>query len=234
MIAWLDDTPRFPPLSHATREPNGLLAAGGDLSRERLLAAYHLGIFPWTMPGEPLLWWSPDPRMVLRPADLHVPTSLGKVIRNRPYRVAFDTDFAGVMRGCAAPRRDTDQTWISDEMIAAYTDLHAAGYAHSAECYIDGQLAGGLYGVAIGNMFYGESMFAIRPDASKIAFVHLVRYLQQQGFGLIDCQMHTAHLARFGAAEVPRATFTADLSQLVRQTRKPGRWHYNDENPGAP
>lgn len=232
MIAWLDQSLRFPPLNTALREPNGLLAAGGDLSRSRLLAAYHLGIFPWTMPGEPLLWWSPDPRMVLKPADLHVPVSLGKVLRNKPYRIAFDTQFEAVMRGCAAPRKDTDQTWISEEMIAAYVDLHTAGYAHSAECYIDNDLVGGLYGVALGNMFYGESMFARRPDASKLAFVHLVHALKEQGFGLIDCQMHTEHLARFGAAEVPRALFTAALSQLVRQERQPGLWHYNYQNPG--
>ena len=233
MIAWLDHTLRFPPLAKALRDPNGLLAAGGDLSRARLLAAYHIGVFPWTMPGEPLLWWSPDPRMVLAPSQLHVPTSLGKVLRNKPYQVAFDVDFAGVMQGCAAPRRDTDQTWISDEMVAAYCDLHDAGYAHSAECYMDGELVGGLYGVAIGNMFYGESMFARRPDASKLAFVHLVHYLKEQGFGLIDCQMHTEHLARFGASEMPRPDFMAILSQLVSQPRAPGHWQYNYQNPGS-
>ncbi|WP_035053382.1 leucyl/phenylalanyl-tRNA--protein transferase [Andreprevotia chitinilytica] len=230
MIAWLEGTAAFPPLSHALAEPNGLLAAGGDLSPERLLAAYRRGIFPWFMPGEPILWWSPNPRMTLTPADLRIPRSLAKVIRNRPYEVKFDTAFEAVMHGCAAPRGDVAATWISDEMIAGYAALHRAGYAHSIECWIDGQLAGGLYGVAIGKMFYGESMFARVADASKIAFVHLVRWLQAQGFGLIDCQMHTDHLARFGAVEIPRDSFMARLDQLAAEPHLPGPWRYDYRN----
>ncbi|BCL75887.1 leucyl/phenylalanyl-tRNA--protein transferase [Jeongeupia sp. HS-3] len=226
MIAWLDHSLRFPPLAHALAEPNGLLAAGGDLAPQRLLAAYRAGIFPWYMPDEPILWWSPSPRMVLVPAELYVGRSLAKVIRHRDYEVRFDTAFAAVMAGCAAPRGGGHGTWISDEMRAGYGQLHDQGYAHSAECWIDGELAGGLYGVAIGRMFYGESMFARAPDASKMAFVHLVRWLQQQGFGLIDCQMRTDHLARFGGREIPRDEFIVRLKSLTAQPELPGPWYY--------
>ncbi|GHD68351.1 leucyl/phenylalanyl-tRNA--protein transferase [Jeongeupia chitinilytica] len=226
MIAWLDETLRFPPLAHALAEPNGLLAAGGDLGAARLLAAYRSGIFPWYMPDEPILWWSPDPRMVLVPDELHVGRSLAKVIRHRTYEVRFDTAFDAVMAGCAAPRGHEHGTWISDDIRAGYGELHRQGLAHSAECWIDGQLAGGLYGVAIGRMFYGESMFARAPDASKIAFVHLVRWLQGQGFGLIDCQMRTDHLARFGGREIPRDDFLARLRKLTAQPDVPGPWLY--------
>ncbi|KAF0813019.1 Leucyl/phenylalanyl-tRNA--protein transferase [Andreprevotia sp. IGB-42] len=230
MIAWLEGGAPFPPLAHALVEPNGLLAAGADLGPARLLAAYRQGIFPWYMPGEPILWWSPDPRMVLVPGDIHVPRSLAKVIRHRHYTVTFDTAFAPVMRGCAGQRNGESATWISDDILAGYTRLHRLGYAHSAECWMDGQLVGGLYGVAIGKMFYGESMFARAPDASKIAFVHLVRWLAEQGFGLIDCQMHTAHLARFGAHEIPRADFIARLEKLIAEPQLAGPWHYHVEN----
>ncbi|WP_432719653.1 leucyl/phenylalanyl-tRNA--protein transferase [Jeongeupia wiesaeckerbachi] len=226
MIAWLDASLRFPPLAHALVEPNGLLAAGGDLSAARLLAAYRAGIFPWYMPDEPILWWSPDPRMVLVPDDLHVGRSLAKVLRHRAYEVRFDTAFDAVMAGCAGPRDAEHGTWISDAIRAGYGELHRLGFAHSAECWIDGELAGGLYGVAIGRMFYGESMFARAPDASKIAFVHLVRWLQRQGFGLIDCQMRTEHLARFGADEIPRGDFLARLEKLTAQPDVPGPWLY--------
>ncbi|AOY00006.1 leucyl/phenylalanyl-tRNA--protein transferase [Jeongeupia sp. USM3] len=226
MIAWLDRTLRFPPLEHALADPNGLLAAGGDLGAGRLLAAYRAGIFPWYMPGEPILWWSPDPRMVLVPDELYVGRSLAKVIRHRPYEVRFDTAFDAVMQGCAAPRGADHGTWISDEIRAGYGELHDLGHAHSAECWMDGELVGGLYGVAIGRMFYGESMFARAPDASKIAFVHLVRWLRHQGFGLIDCQMRTDHLARFGGREVPRADFVARLRKLTAQPDLPGPWLY--------
>ncbi|WP_028452055.1 leucyl/phenylalanyl-tRNA--protein transferase [Chitinilyticum aquatile] len=226
MIAWLDHTLSFPPLSQAMREPNGLLAAGGDLHPLRLLAAYRQGIFPWFMPDEPILWWSPDPRMVLFPDELHVPRSLEKTLRNRPYEIRCDTAFAEVMAACAAPRDRHGGTWITPAMRAAYEALHQQGYAHSAECWIDGELAGGLYGVAIGKMFYGESMFAFRPDASKMAFVHLVRWLQARGFPLIDCQMHTAHLARFGAREIGRAEFVQRLQLACAMPEPPGAWHY--------
>ncbi|WP_028454440.1 leucyl/phenylalanyl-tRNA--protein transferase [Chitinilyticum litopenaei] len=227
MIAWLDHTLRFPPVDTALRDPEGLLAAGGDLHPQRILAAYRLGIFPWFMPGEPILWWSPDPRMVLHTAELHVPRSLAKVLRNHAYEVRFDSAFAEVLAGCAAPRDAHGATWITDEMRAAYLALHHGGHAHSAECWIDGQLAGGLYGVAIGRMFYGESMFARQADASKIAFVHLVRWLAQQGVTLIDCQMHTAHLARFGARPIPRQRFVEHLQQACATGPLPERWQYH-------
>jgi leucyl/phenylalanyl-tRNA--protein transferase len=226
VIPWLDQSLQFPALSTALQEPNGLLAAGGDLSPRRVLAAYTQGIFPWFMPDEPILWWSPDPRMVLFPQELHIPKSLDKVLRNRAYEVRFDTDFSAVMQGCAAPRDGEPATWISEDICASYGALHRAGWAHSAECWIDGELAGGLYGIAIGKMFYGESMFARKPDASKIAFVHLVQFLRQQGFGLIDCQMRTDHLARFGAREIGRDEFITRLKGLTAQAHLAGPWSY--------
>ncbi|WP_028445595.1 leucyl/phenylalanyl-tRNA--protein transferase [Chitinimonas koreensis] len=227
MIPWLGRALQFPPVETALAEPNGLLAAGGDLVPERLLLAYRHGIFPWFAPGEPILWWSPDPRMVLIPAELHVGRSLIKNLRHKPYEVRFDSAFRTVMERCAAtPRPGQDGTWIVPEMVDAYCRLHELGWAHSAECWMDGELAGGLYGVAIGRMFYGESMFALRPDASKLAFVHLVRWLEQAGFGMIDCQMATRHLARFGGRELDRADFLARLRPLVAADAAPGRWRY--------
>ena len=220
-LAVLDaDTP-FPPASHALTEPNGLLAVGGDLGPQRLLDAYSLGIFPWFSNGEPVLWWSPDPRMVLYPAELRISRSLAKSLKSGklqagPYEVRFDTAFTDVMRACSAVARPgQDGTWIDESMITAYTQLHQAGYAHSAETWINGQLAGGLYGVAIGRMFYGESMFHHVADASKVAFVRLVQELAAKGFGLIDCQMKTPHLASFGAREIPRKDFLQQLAKLV-------------------
>ncbi|MBE9610671.1 leucyl/phenylalanyl-tRNA--protein transferase [Chitinilyticum piscinae] len=226
MIPWLDHSLQFPPLAQALREPNGLLAAGGDLSPARLLLAYRQGIFPWFAPGEPILWWSPSPRMVLHTAELHVPRSLQKVLRNRHYEVRLDTAFARVIAGCAAPRDEAGGSWITREMQAAYLALHQAGHAHCAECWIDGELAGGLYGVAIGRMFYGESMYTSRPDASKIAFVHLVCWLRERGFAMIDCQMRTHHLARFGAREIPRNDFVAHLERACNVPGLPGPWCY--------
>ncbi len=215
-VAALDAETPFPPLQHALREPNGLLAIGGDLGPRRLLNAYARGIFPWYSPGQPVLWWSPDPRMVLFPEELRVSRSLEKRLRRQDYEIRFDSAFRAVMQACAAtPRPDQDGTWIAPEMIEAYCRLHALGHAHSVETWIAGKLAGGLYGVAIGRMFYGESMFHHVTDASKIAFVHLVRYLRQHGFGMLDCQMNTAHLARFGAREIPRSEFSEKLSQLI-------------------
>jgi len=227
MIPRLNSVLAFPPVESALTTPNGLLCVGGDLSAKRLLAAYRSGIFPWFSPGDPILWWSPNPRMVLYPAELHLPRSLAKVLRNRAYEVRFDTAFAEVMHGCAASQRPgQDGTWITPAIIAGYCELHAQGHAHSAECWMDGELVGGLYGVAIGHMFYGESMFAKRPDASKIAFVHLVRWLAAQGFGLIDCQMRTEHLARFGAREIGREEFLQTLRRLTGQGRPVGPWQY--------
>ena len=224
VIAWLGVETPFPSLASALQEPNGLLAVGGDLSPRRLLDAYRRGIFPWYSEGDPILWWSPDPRMVLLPRELRVTRSLAKTLRNKSYEVRFDTAFDEVVRGCAAPRPNQPGTWISAEMRAAYRRLHELGYAHSVETWVDGALAGGLYGVALGRVFFGESMFARVRDASKIAFVHLVRRLAGEGYLLIDCQMHTPHLASLGAREVPRSQFARRLKDLVDYPRAPGRW----------
>jgi leucyl/phenylalanyl-tRNA--protein transferase len=224
MIRWLRAGEPFPALSQALAEPNGLLAAGGELSAARLVDAYRKGIFPWFSRGQPILWWSPDPRMVLLPPELKVSRSLRKVLRNRTYEVRADADFRQVIAGCAAPRAAQDGTWLGAEMIAAYCELHDNGLAHSIETWVDGELAGGLYGVAIGRMFYGESMFTRMPDASKIALVHLARQLQRWNFGMIDCQMHTRHLAAFGAREIPRAQFMCKLQDLVNCPHLPGKW----------
>jgi leucyl/phenylalanyl-tRNA--protein transferase len=229
MIPWLYDDDPLPPVALALREPNGLLAAGGDLSPERLIDAYSHGVFPWFNEGEPILWWSPDPRMVLFPPELKISRSLRKTLRNRSYEIRFDSAFREVMLGCAAPREEQHGTWISPAMIEAYVRLHELGYAHSAETWIDGKLAGGLYGIAIGHMFYGESMFTRVTDASKLAFVHLVWQLQRWGFGLIDCQMKTAHLASFGAREIPRQDFLQRVSELLKFPHTPGKWHADED-----
>lgn len=229
MIAWLRAGDPFPPVERALQAPNGLLAAGGDLSIGRLLQAYERGIFPWYGEGQPVLWWSPDPRMVLAPSGLVVPRSLRKRLAKRDFEVRADTAFGEVIRACAAPRRNDSGTWITGDMIEAYTRLHEAGYAHSVETWIGGTLAGGLYGVALGRAFFGESMFARRPDASKIALVALARQLERWRFGLIDCQMATAHLARFGAREIPRAAFTRKLADLVNYPHPVTRWRLDDD-----
>jgi len=214
------DTP-FPPLEHALQEPNGLLAIGDALSPQRLLQAYRLGIFPWFSEGEPILWWSPDPRMVLYPQELKISKSLAKRLKKADYEVRMDTAFGQVIQDCSMTMRakpdgtTSNDTWISDEIVLGYTELHRLGYAHSVETWMNGELVGGLYGVAIGKMFYGESMFHHVTDASKIAFVHCVQHLQAQGFGMIDCQMKTSHLASFGAREIPRREFTLRLAELV-------------------
>lgn len=218
-VAALESNTPFPPLSHALKNPNGLIAIGGDLTPQRLLDAYRHGIFPWFSEGEPILWWSPDPRMVLFPPELKISRSLAKRLKRQDYVVRFDTDFRAVMQACSqTPRDGQPGTWIVPEMIDAYCQLHELGYAHSVETWIDGKLVGGLYGVKLGNMFYGESMFHHVTDTSKIAFVHLVRWLQQIDVGMIDCQMHTPHLATFGAREIPRNMFAAKLAELVNST----------------
>lgn len=228
MIPWLTFQDPFPPVTRALAEPNGLLAAGGDLSAPRLLAAYRRGIFPWFNPGEPILWWSPDPRMVLFPAEFKQSRSLRKRLAKPDYQVRADTAFAQVMAACAAPRAGASGTWISRPMIAAYSALHEAGHAHSIETWVQGEhgaeLVGGLYGVALGRAFFGESMFARQTDASKIALAHLVRFLASHDFGVIDCQMNTAHLASLGAREIPRADFSRLLDQLAEQPGLPGKW----------
>jgi leucyl/phenylalanyl-tRNA--protein transferase len=199
----------------ALEQPNGLLAAGGDLSPERLLNAYRHGIFPWFNEDDPILWWSPDPRMVLFPAEFKVSNSLRKTLHKDHFEVRTDTAFERVMRACAAPREGQSGTWILEEMIAAYCELHRRGYAHSVETWMNGELVGGLYGMAIGSMFYGESMFSHRTDASKIAIAHLARQLERHGFGMIDCQMNTPHLASLGAREIPRDEFILRLQELI-------------------
>jgi leucyl/phenylalanyl-tRNA--protein transferase len=217
LIPWLHDNDPFPPLHQASREYNGLLAAGGDLSVPRLLAAYRRGIFPWFNPDEPILWWSPDPRMVLFPAEFKISRSLKKRLARADYAVRVDSAFTRVMRECAAPRDGAAGTWVGEAMIAAYTALHEAGHAHSIETWInqdgDEKLVGGLYGVAIGRVFFGESMFTRQTDASKIALAHLAAWLQMHDFGVIDCQMNTAHLASLGAREIPRAAFAELLDR---------------------
>lgn len=225
MIPWLEGKAPFPALDRALQTPNGLLCAGGDLSPKRLLNAYQHGIFPWYSAGEPILWWSPDPRMVLIPSELHISRSLRRTLRGERYQVKLDSAFAAVIHACAStPRAGQQGTWITHERQHAYWQLFELGIAHSVETWVDEQLVGGLYGLAIGRMFYGESMFARRTDASKIAVSHLARYLAEEGFGMIDCQMSTAHLASLGAREISRATFIENLRELVMQDWQPGRW----------
>ena len=227
-IIWLTGGAPFPSVERALRSPNGLLAAGGDLSVPRLLEAYHHGIFPWFNPGEPVLWWSPDPRMVLIPGEFKISRSLTKTLRNTPYEVRCNTAFERVMRNCAAPRGGHHGTWIHEDMIAAYCALHELGYAHSVEVWmpkkllplqIEGELelelVGGLYGISIGRMFYGESMFSNASNASKIALAHLTVQLERWQFGMIDCQMNTPHLTSLGACEIPRSEFIARLRELI-------------------
>lgn len=225
MIPWLPPEPVFPPASRALRDPDGLLAVGGDLSPERLLAAYRQGIFPWFSPGEPILWWSPDPRMVLFPDELRITRSLAKTLRNADYEIRLDTAFDRIIAACAETSRDGQSgTWITPEMQAAYRRLHALGHAHSVETWQAGRLVGGLYGIALGRAFFGESMFSHRTDASKIALAHLCRFLAAQGFGIIDCQMETAHLASMGARPIPRDEFLARIAACVAAGDAPGRW----------
>ncbi len=224
MISWLGPNDPFPEMDRAMREPNGLLAAGADLSPERLLAAYRRGIFPWFGPGEPILWWSPDPRMVLVPDEFKISRSLAKRLRRGDYEVRFDTAFETVMRACAEPRPGQQGTWIVEEMIQAYGRLHELGYAHSVESWQDGRLVGGLYGMALGRMFFGESMFSRATDASKVALAHLVERLQGLDFGLIDCQMETKHLASMGARPIARQEFVSRAEVLVNLYPVPGKW----------
>jgi leucyl/phenylalanyl-tRNA---protein transferase len=218
----LDHRLWFPPVERAEE---GLLAVGGDLSPERLLLAYASGIFPWYEEGLPILWHSPDPRMVLDVNDLHVPRSLGKAMRRQPYEIRLDTAFTRVMRACGeVPRRGQDGTWVTAEMIEAYARLHDLGFAHSAEAWRGDELVGGLYGVCLGSIFFGESMFARAADASKIAFVTLVGLLAARGVTHIDCQVYTEHLERFGAEEIPRARYLQLLREALERPTLRGRW----------
>jgi leucyl/phenylalanyl-tRNA--protein transferase len=205
-----DPPDSFPPVSRALAEPNGLLAVGGELTTERLLTAYRRGIFPWYGADQPILWWSPDPRAVLVPAEVRVSRSLRKVLRRGRYRLSADIAFEAVVRGCAAPRAGQSGTWITAGMLRAYISLHRLGFAHSLETWLDGELVGGLYGVALGAAFFGESMFSAQADASKVALVALTR----MGFGLIDCQVPSPHLTSMGAVELPRPEFLGLLDAL--------------------
>lgn len=218
MLAWLEPGDPFPPVQRALRRPNGLLAAGADLSIERLLDAYRRGVFPWYSAGQPPLWWSPDPRMVLYCDELKVSRSLGKSLRNKGYELRLDHAFAEVLEGCA---ERPEGTWLGADMKQAYLRLHREGYAHSVETWRGGELVGGLYGVALGRMFFGESMFSRASDASKVALVHLVRLLKAQGFPLVDCQVHTPLLESLGAREIPRAEFLRLLAGLVNYPQPP-------------
>lgn len=224
MIPWLETDTPFPPVESALAEPNGLLAAGADLSPERLLAAYRIGVFPWFGPREPVFWWSPDPRMVLVPDEFKRTRSLVRRLKRRDYEIRVDTAFEAVMRACAEPRPGQQGTWIVEPMVRAYVRLHGLGYAHSFETWQNGRLVAGLYGIAIGRMFYGESMFTRISDGSKLAFAHLVAQLKRWDFGLIDCQMETAHLASLGARAIPRVEFMARLQKLINLEHVPGPW----------
>lgn len=217
----------FPSPQLAPQE--GLLAVGGDLSRERLLLAYRTGIFPWYSENEPIMWWSPDPRLVLYPEQLRVSKSLKKIINKSLFKLTMDQAFDAVINACARSRTEANEgTWIVDEMIVAYCKLHQAGFAHSVEAWQDGKLAGGLYGVSLGRCFFGESMFTRISNASKVAFVALVRYLQELNFDLIDCQVANPHLQSLGATEIPRTRFLAELAQSLKAPTRRGSWTFAD------
>lgn len=228
-LAWIDPGRflPFPPVEQALRDPDGLLAFGGDLSPRRLLMAYRAGVFPWYNQGQPILWWSPDPRSVLFPERLKISRSLRKTLRNTEYEVSLDTAFAEVIAACAAPRDEDGGTWITEDMQRAYLHLHELGHAHSVECRHDGELSGGLYGIAIGGVFFGESMFSRRRDASKIAFAHLVKQLMAWDFRLIDCQVHNAHLQSLGAECIARTEFTRLLGEFRDLPGRGGQWRFD-------
>ena len=224
MIPWLRGDAPFPPLAKALKSPNGLICAGGDLSPGRIVDAYGHGIFPWFSEGDPILWWSPDPRMVLFPDELRVSRSLRRTVARGAYETRFDTAFRDVIEACAAPRDGQGGTWIVPEMVHAYTRLHELGFVHSVESWLDGELAGGLYGMALGKVFFGESMFARAPDASKVALVKLVERLHADGFRVIDCQQSTPHLASLGAREIPRNAFAQLVQESIQYPSAGKRW----------
>ena len=219
----LVEEPIFPPPDYA--DPSGLLAVGGDLSNERLLEAYRLGIFPWYSDDQPILWWSPDPRLVLDLNDFKISRSLRKTLKREVFQVTLDHAFEEVIRACAVvPREAQNGTWITDEMLKAYVNLHGLGYAHSVESWLGGKLAGGLYGVSLGKCFFGESMFHLKTDASKVALAALVEKLKSWDFHFIDSQMTTEHMLRLGAKELPRRIFLKRLQSALRYPTKRGRW----------
>lgn len=221
----------FPPTNEALDEPDGLLAIGGDLGSERLLRAYAAGIFPWYSDGQPILWWAPDPRSTLEPDGVHISRSLAKLIRSGRFETSFDRCFRKVVSACAAPRPPQTATWITPEMNSAYCKLHELGAAHSVECWYDGELCGGLYGVVLGSVFFGESMFSRRRDASKIAFCRLCELLSEWDYRLVDCQIHTPHLQRLGARRVERSHFEALLGTLVQRTTSLSSWKTSGTSP---
>jgi len=219
----LSDKLVFPPVALA--EKNGLLAIGGDLSPERLLLAYRNGIFPWYSEGDPILWWSPSPRLVIYPGEFKIPGRLSRLVRQKKFTVSMDRSFRQVITACATlGDRKKKGTWITDDMLEAYCQLHAMGYAHSVECWQDNQLAGGLYGIALGSVFFGESMFSLQPNTSKIALVTLVKKLLEWNFDLIDCQMKTAHLMQFGAREISAKEFQARLAESTKHFPLGDKW----------
>jgi leucyl/phenylalanyl-tRNA--protein transferase len=223
----------FPPAHLASRE--GLLAVGGDLTRRRLLLAYSLGIFPWYSEGEPILWWSPDPRLVLYPDELKVSRSLNKVINKGTFKVTADSAFESVINDCARVRlENSERTWIVDEMVKAYCSLHESGFAHSVEAWSNDRLAGGLYGVSLGNCFFGESMFTRVSNASKVAFVALVKHLRTLNFALIDCQITTGHLTRFGARQISRARYLDELGRTLKAPTLKGKWSFDSRELVSP
>jgi len=231
MLTWLERDDPFPPAERALKNPNGLLCAGADLSPGRLLAAYRQGIFPWYSGDEPILWWSPDPRMVLFCDELKVSRSLAKNMRNKGFEVRIDSAFSRVIEACSEPRKGEPGTWLGKDMRAAYLALHRAGHAHSFETWHGDSLVGGLYGVAIGRAFYGESMFSRATDASKVALVCLVETLSARGFPMIDCQQRTPLLASLGAREIPRRQFLRRLAALVNYAEPPEKWTRREPAP---
>jgi leucyl/phenylalanyl-tRNA--protein transferase len=232
VIPWLRPTDPFPPLERALSDPDGLLAAGGTLDAPRLIDAYRRGIFPWSSEGQPLLWWSPDPRMVLFTDEFRMSRSLRKRVREGSFEIRVDSAFDDVMAACAEPRDGQAGTWITAAMRRAYGELHRRGYAHSVEAWREGRLVGGLYGVALGRVFFGESMFARETDASKVALARLVALLREQGVPMIDCQQDTAHLASLGARPIPRAEFATVLKELIHSVAPPPGWRH-EASPGT-
>ena len=228
-IPWLDHSYLFHTLSSALTDPDGLLAAGGDLSPERIVAAYKKGIFPWFSDDQPILWWSPDPRCVIFPEKLHISKSLRKKLNKQPFKITFDQDFPAVIQCCADSRSEEAGTWITEDMLEAYIELHHLGIAHSVEVWNGEKLVGGLYGLNIGRCFFGESMFSLETDASKVAFVYLANQLNEWGYEIIDCQVENPHLLTLGAETIQRSEFQSILERNIDRTPSAHQWEFNWE-----
>lgn len=229
-LRWLhENCPQepFPPVEQAMSEPNGLLAVGGDLSVQRLCAAYRSGIFPWYGDGQPILWWSPDPRGLFLPGDLHISRSLRRRLNQSPYTLTLDTHFEAVIAGCSAPRASDEGTWITREMINAYIELHYSGFAHSVEVWLEDELVGGVYGVALSGAFFGESMFSRATDASKVALAYLCPQLWRWGFDFLDCQMSNPHLDSLGVREIPRCDYLELLTAALDKPHRSSPWSFD-------